>query len=578
MQAEPSIRTSKAARITAIFGVLGLLLSSPTVSMAQPAVAQAQSLFDQARTLLDQGKVEQACVAYEASQKLDPTVSTLLNLAACRERNQQLATAWGYFVQAKRLASERGDAKLQAVASRHADRLRTRVSYLTVIVPESQRVPKLVVSRGAESLDPSTWGFALPLDGGTYALSAAANGRVVWSASITLAPSSDAKVIEVGKTEESAASIQPAKPAAVERADEAKPAATGASKEPSLEPPAPPLELPAPPKTPAQAPRAQPAKEQVTKELTAKDSPPKPLGPAPSESPAVSPGTAAVVIKDPYRESSPVRGASGVSVGAGAASSSERNEASSILIRCEALAAKEDWGELERCATPFAGPAATAAARARAAELLALAAAEKRNKQEYDQFFAAQHRGDLETMQAISRRVSSSSVYASRITDGVAAAVQDVVTDKRRTAELLVKAGRCIELRALGLELRAYDASIADELLQMVCTYKAPTLPCADAAAIDDEILRARQNYVRRPVEVATQSENLLRAGGACVSPIEGASRQRFTVLTYLGLLAACRASLRPEIDFFVLLAADVDLPIPQICHDLLSRGDRPEI
>lgn len=570
MQAEPSIRTSKASQNTAIFGALGLLLSSPTVSMAQPTVAQAQSLFDQARTLLDQGKVEQACAAYEASQKLDPTVSTLLNLAACRERNQQLATAWGYFVQAKRLASERGDAKLQAVASRHADRLRTRVSYLTVIVPESQRVPKLVVSRGAESLDPSTWGFALPLDGGTYTLSAAANGRVLWSASITLAPSSDAKVIEVGKTEESAASIQPAKPAEVERADEAKPVAPGASKEPSLEPPA-------PPKTSGQAPRVQTANEQVTKELTAKDSPPKPLGPAPSESPG-SPGTAAVVTKDPYGESSPVRGASGVSVGARVENSSERKAVPSILIRCEALAAEEDWGELKRCATPFAGSTATVAARARAAELLTLAAAEKRNKQEYDQFFAAQHRGDLETMQTISRRVSSSSVYARRITDGVAAAVQDVVTGKRRTAELLVKAGRCVELRALGLELRAYDASIADEVLQMACIHKASAQPCADPAVIDDEILRARQNYERRPVEVATQSENLLRAGGPCVSPIEGASRQRFTVLTYLGLLAACRASLRPEIDFFVLLAADVDLPIPHICHDLLRRGDLPEI
>lgn len=569
MQAETSLRASKAARATAILGVLGLLLSLPTVSKAQPAVAQAQSLFEQARTLLDQGKVEQACVAYEASQKLDPTVSTLLNLAACRERNHQLATAWGYFVQAKRLASERGDAKLQAVASRHADRLRTRVSYLTVVVPESQRVPRLVVSRGAESLDPSTWGFALPLDGGTYALSAAANGRVVWSASITLAPSLDAKVIEVGKTEESAASIQPAKHAAVDRLDEAKPAATGASKEPTLE-------LTAPPKTSEPAPREPAPKEQVTKELTAKDPPPKPLVPATGEPPAVSLGATEVLIKNPYRASSPTRGASGVR--AGSASSSERNEVSSILIRCEALTAKEDWGELERCTKPFAGSAATTPVHARAVELLALATAEKRNKQEYDQFFAAQHRGDLETMQAISRRVSNSSVYASRIADGVAAAVQDVVTGKRRTADLLVKAGRCIELRALGLELRGYDANVADEVVEMACIHKPPTQPCTDAAAIDDEILRARQNYERRPVEVATQSENLLRAGGACVSPIEGTPRQRFTVLTYLGLLAACRASLRPEIDFFVLLAAEVDLPIPHICHDFLSSGKRPEI
>jgi hypothetical protein len=62
-------------------------------ALAQPASVQAQSLFDDGQRLMQAGKLAEACAAFESSQKLDPAVITLLNLADCRERNHQLATA-----------------------------------------------------------------------------------------------------------------------------------------------------------------------------------------------------------------------------------------------------------------------------------------------------------------------------------------------------------------------------------------------------------------------------------------------------------------------------------------------------
>src|SRR5262245_29770842 len=72
------------------------------VAEAQPASAEADMLFDQARSLMDQGKIAEACVAFDASQKLSPAVSTLFNQASCREKNSQLATAYGLWREAER--------------------------------------------------------------------------------------------------------------------------------------------------------------------------------------------------------------------------------------------------------------------------------------------------------------------------------------------------------------------------------------------------------------------------------------------------------------------------------------------
>src|SRR5882724_2573792 len=110
--------------------VLALLGST---AHAQPAGAQAETLFRQGKDLMAKGKIAEACAAFDASQKLDPTIATLLNQAACREKNNQFATAWGLFLEAERQTRSAADPKTQQlhqVAAGKAAKLEPRLSTL----------------------------------------------------------------------------------------------------------------------------------------------------------------------------------------------------------------------------------------------------------------------------------------------------------------------------------------------------------------------------------------------------------------------------------------------------------------
>jgi len=167
---------------------------------AQPSGAQAETLFREGKDLMSKGKTAEACVAFDASQKLDPTIATLLNQAACREKNGQFATAWGEFLEAERQtrsATDDATRKLHQVAASHAAKLEPRLSTLTITVPTENRVGGLQVLRAGEPVDPGAWNKALPVDGGSYKITATAPGNAEWSSMITIGDERDAKTIEI---------------------------------------------------------------------------------------------------------------------------------------------------------------------------------------------------------------------------------------------------------------------------------------------------------------------------------------------------------------------------------------------
>jgi len=185
--------------------VVSLVVSSVVLAAASPRVfaqsasVQAQSLFDEGRKLFQAGKLAEACAAFESSQKLDPAITTLLNLADCREQNHQLATAWGTFVDANRMARDKNNDKLARVASNHAKKLEPRLSKLTISVPADHQVAGLEVLRGSDPVNPASWNHALPIDGGTYTITARAPGHAPWSVTKTIKVESDAQAVEIPK-------------------------------------------------------------------------------------------------------------------------------------------------------------------------------------------------------------------------------------------------------------------------------------------------------------------------------------------------------------------------------------------
>src|ERR1041385_1415807 len=195
------------------YAALVLVAATAATGHAQPSGAQAETLFRQGKDLLAKGKIAEACAAFDASQKLDPTIATLLNQAACREKNEQFATAWGLFLEAERQtrsATDTATQQLHQVAASKAAKLEPRLSTLTINAPAENRVGGLQVTRAGDVVDPGAWNKALPVDGGTYRIAASAPGNAEWSTTLTIGNEHDVKAIEIPKLK--AAALEPPRP------------------------------------------------------------------------------------------------------------------------------------------------------------------------------------------------------------------------------------------------------------------------------------------------------------------------------------------------------------------------------
>ncbi len=186
--------------------VIGLVLATTAPVVAQPAGAQAETLFRQAKDLMAKKKFAEACDAFAASQKLDAAISTLLNLADCREKNNQLATAWGLFLEAERgTRTDPGAAQLHSVALARSQKLEARLSTLTINV--AAPASGLAITRNADAVESGAWNHKLPIDGGSYTIVAKAPGRIDWSTKIVVATEADTKAIEVPALAEASTTV-----------------------------------------------------------------------------------------------------------------------------------------------------------------------------------------------------------------------------------------------------------------------------------------------------------------------------------------------------------------------------------
>jgi hypothetical protein len=186
-------------KLTVIFV---FMLAMPALVHAQ-ASPEAEKLFRDGRQLEQAGKLGEACAAFEASEKVEHNIATVLNLANCREKNQQLAAAWALFLAAE--SQTRGDpakAAMNATAKTRAAALESRLSYLTINVPDDSRVPDLAVTRDGETVDPAEWNRAIPVDGGDHVIAGRAPGHESWSTKVTVGPTLDKQAVEVPKFKE----------------------------------------------------------------------------------------------------------------------------------------------------------------------------------------------------------------------------------------------------------------------------------------------------------------------------------------------------------------------------------------
>jgi len=146
----------------------------------------ADAMFRDGRRLFEEGHVDEACARFADSQRIDPKLGTLLNLAICREQQGRFASAWAAFAAVEQLATAAGETDRASFAR---DRVHTLVPKLSrVIVSMPSSLPEVVVTIGGRPIGAAELGVPLPVDPGELDVAADAPGKKRWRARVHVEP------------------------------------------------------------------------------------------------------------------------------------------------------------------------------------------------------------------------------------------------------------------------------------------------------------------------------------------------------------------------------------------------------
>jgi serine/threonine-protein kinase len=202
-----SVNRLLARRLCFLLLLLSPLCFAATARADSQDKVAAESLFDEGRRLLAAGKFAEACPKFAESQRLDPALGTMLNLADCYEKNGQTATAWQQFREATADAARQGDERRRSVADKRAKALEAKLAKLTIQVPPANEVNGLEVRRDGVVLGRAAWGLATPIDPGKHVVEATAPGKKTWSASVTIEPKAGVSAVTIPLLEDGSGAV-----------------------------------------------------------------------------------------------------------------------------------------------------------------------------------------------------------------------------------------------------------------------------------------------------------------------------------------------------------------------------------
>lgn len=175
-----------------------LMLTLAAAFLAEPAHAgdaAAEALFRAGRDAFAAGDFRTACARFEESQRLEPAVGTVINLAQCHEQLGQVASAWRRYREAQdRLTA--GDERLELVKLRLAA-IEPRLPKLSLRL--GQPSPGAAVVRDGVELGEASLGVAVPVDPGKHEVTVSAPGHATRSIEVELRESESKElVVEIG--------------------------------------------------------------------------------------------------------------------------------------------------------------------------------------------------------------------------------------------------------------------------------------------------------------------------------------------------------------------------------------------
>ncbi len=163
--------------------------------------AAAEALFQQGAERFAQGELAAACAKFEASQKLEPALGTMLRLADCFDRTNKTASAWALFREAAPMAAARGESEREQIASERARDLEHRLSLLELRSTGRKLPAGLIVRLNGAVIPPASYDTPLPVDPGTVTLELSAPRHRTTTSSLSVALGPSRQVFELAELE-----------------------------------------------------------------------------------------------------------------------------------------------------------------------------------------------------------------------------------------------------------------------------------------------------------------------------------------------------------------------------------------
>jgi hypothetical protein len=190
-------------------GVALLCAASAGAQPPDAVRAQADALFREGQQLLAAGQLAPACAKLEESERLDPKIGRLLNVAYCHEKQGRVATAWHEYDQAAAMAVQAGQTEREKFARAHAAALAKQLAFMRLELaspPEGTQV-----SIDGRPLSRDQWNIPFAVDPGPHTITVQAPGYRTRTQSATITATGETRV-EVGALEKEDAAPAPPAP------------------------------------------------------------------------------------------------------------------------------------------------------------------------------------------------------------------------------------------------------------------------------------------------------------------------------------------------------------------------------
>jgi hypothetical protein len=191
-----------------VVGILAVtLLASLPARADSPIVedlrAQADAAFDEGKQLMDSGQPALACDKFARSQRLDPRLGRLLNLAFCHEVVGKTASAWREYNDAMALADQKGQTEREDFARERAAAIVKNLSFVRFDIPENA----VALEVDGAWIARDRWATPMPLDPGDHKIVVSAPGKTTRRTAVMVGESPGMQLVAIGPLGEDSLAI-----------------------------------------------------------------------------------------------------------------------------------------------------------------------------------------------------------------------------------------------------------------------------------------------------------------------------------------------------------------------------------